>query len=95
MGHLIRLSNQLVRYGNIDDQIERYLKANADWSQFVNTSLKKQNEINNTEIGGYNPRNFTSAPSNESSFGVIFFCNNKFIYLDASRSSARNASEFQ
>ena len=70
MGHIIRISNELIRYGNIEDNIDRYLKANKEWSEFVNTKLKKQNEVNNTEIGGYNPRNFVAVPSMESSFGV-------------------------
>jgi len=74
MGHIIRMANELVRFGNIEDNIERQLKANPQWSQFVNSSLKKQNETNNTVIGGYNPRNFIS-PSMESSFGVMKMIN--------------------
>lgn len=70
MGHVIRLANELVRYGNIDDTVEKYLKANRNWDNFVYNVLKKQNEINNTQIGGYNPRSLVGAPHMESSFGV-------------------------
>jgi len=71
MGHIIRMSNELIRYGNIEDNIDRYLKSNEQWSQFVNTTLRKQNEVNNTEIGGYNPRNFAPISNMESSFGNL------------------------
>jgi len=71
MGHIIRISNELIRYGNIEDNIDRYLKSNEQWSQFVNTTLRKQNEVNNTEIGGYNPRSFAPISNMESSFGNL------------------------
>jgi hypothetical protein len=66
------MANQLTRYGNIEDSILRYLKANPDWERFSTGPLRRQNELNNKDIGGYNPRSFTQPISMESSFGVNF-----------------------
>ena len=73
LGHLNKIANDILRCGNIDDNIQKYLK-NSDWLNYVNTVLKKTNDINNTEVGGSNPRNlmsFNPLPINEPQFGML------------------------
>lgn len=70
LGHAIRICNELSRHSNINDTIQEYVKKNSQWETFVSTHLKKRNELNNTEIGGYNPRNFYNMGM-EGAFGVI------------------------
>jgi len=63
------MSNELVRHGNIQDEIQNYLKKHPEWETYVSTTLKSRNEINHTEIGGFNPRNYFTIPM-EAQFGV-------------------------
>ena len=70
LGHLNKIANDILRCGNIDDNIQKYLK-NSDWLNYVSTVLKKTNDINNIEVGGYNPRNLMNFNLiSESQFGL-------------------------
>ena len=72
LGHVYRIANEIQRNGNIEEKIKSYLDSNPKWNEFIETKLKKSNEANNTEIGGYNPRTYyqEQQQANESQFGA-------------------------
>jgi hypothetical protein len=78
LGHLQRMANDIVRSSNIDDEIKQYMNT-PEFITYITTTLKKANETNNIEMGGYNPRNLLgfgqgmggSTTSGEASFGSL------------------------
>lgn len=52
MGHIIRLSNELVRAAESNDKLDSMLKDNLPWNTYTDTKLLEFNRIENTALGG-------------------------------------------
>ena len=89
-GHLMNLAN-LLNYDkfNADQDINKYLRKNGDWQEFISSKVNKVNEVYDYELGGCNPKklkktnNFSNFNQKEEmdDFDLLFVdhCNNKKI----------------
>jgi len=59
MGHLILISNHLVKFSELPDlpaEISKYFEAES-WKEYVNTILEDTNQNDNKPLGGHRPSN--------------------------------------
>ena len=54
MGHLVKVSNKIL--GSKDPVIEKSVRGNAAWNEYVDTKLREINIKYDTQLGGKDPR---------------------------------------